>query len=282
MQRRAVAVYVALFLLVGTATGALIATADTPEIAFEDPDHELSQGDTFEVDGQEYTVTDISEVEEESHGEVTTHLVAEIEWEQVVEQSETWSNDSVVTVGDRDWRVVIDGEDPTEFTLREEIDRQAILEDDPNADNETVESDGEEYVIVTDEDGNDELVPVDEYFPAPEERTYAEGDTLEYNDQTVTVDAVTTDGATVVWEAPETSSVEVTEEGEITLGDTDYIGIFPSSDELVLSSDFESYEAQLAEIDQYNEWSSGLWRVLIVSGLSALLVVGAAFIPSRY
>jgi len=285
MQRRAVAVYVALFLVVGAAAGALVATAESPAITFDDPDFELSEGDTFEVDGQTYTVADVTETEEEldEADAVEISRSSVIEWEEVTEQSVTWANESTVELDGDEWRVHIEGEEPTEFALVEQLDRQAILEDDPNAGNETfVDENDEEFVVVTDEAGEERLVPVDEYFAAPERRTYASGDQLTYEDRTVTVDEITASDATLVWEGPETLSVEVEQESEFTLGDTEFIAHFPDGSTLVLSSDIAAYEAQIAAVDRLDQQGEGLWRVLIVSVLAALLVTVAAFVPSRY
>jgi hypothetical protein len=288
MQRRAVAVYVALFVLVAGGAGVLTATADSPEVGFEDPDYELSEGDPIEVDGQEYVVAEISEVEEGGGGGghgggggAETSIVATIERETTVEQSEAWANESTVQVGDREWRVEITGEDPSEFTLVEVLDRQAILENDPQADNETVERDDGEYVVVT-EDGESRLVPVEEYFPAPEEQSYAEGDTFEYGGNTVTVDNVTADQATIVWAGHQTETIEIEEESTVTIAETEFVAHFSDASTLQLSSDIEGYEAQLAQIDQFQQYNSGLTRVLVLALLSSLLLLGAAFIPSRY
>ncbi len=283
MQRRAVAVYVVLFLLVASVAGVLVATAESPELTFEDPDFELSEGDTFEVDGQEYTVADITETEEEDDvGDVEIERSGVIEWEEITDQTEIWENESVVELDEREWEVHIEGENATAFTLVEVLDRQAILEDDPDAANETVESDGEEFVVVTDEDGEQQLVPVDDYFPVPEERSFAEGDEFDYDGQTVTVDSITADEVTLAWTGPETMTMDVAQESEITLGDTDFIAYFPDEATLILSSDFEAYEAQLAEVDRLDQVGEGLWRVLIISVLSSVLLAAAAFIPSRY
>ncbi|WP_281195991.1 hypothetical protein [Halorubrum sp. F4] len=287
MQRRAVAVYVAFFLLVGSATGVIVTTAQTPGISFENPDHELSSGDAFEVDGDEYTVADISESEAGGGGghgggggEAT--VTGTVERERTTEQSESWSNGSTVEVDGGEWTVRIEGDDPDSFTLVEELDRTTILEDDPNADNETYERNGEEQVAVTDENGETRLVPADEYFPAPEERSYAVGDEFEYGDRTVAVDAVSADAATLVWTATETVSIEVEQDSRVTIGDTEFVAHFQDSSTLVLSTDFESYEAQLAEIDRHETNSDGLWRVMIVSLLSSGLFLAMAFMPSRY
>ncbi|MFC7325691.1 hypothetical protein ACFQMF_14030 [Halorubrum rutilum] len=280
------AVYVALFVLIAGGAGVLTATADTPEVGFENPDFEVSQGDTIEVDGEEYVVAEIAEVEEgggggHGGGGASTSIVATIEREMTVEQSEAWANESTVEVGDREWRVTISGEDPSEFTLVEVLDRQAILENDPQADNETVERDDGEYVVVT-EDGESTLVPAGEYFPAPEERSYAAGDAFEYGGNTVTVDDVTAEQAVVFWEATETESIEIEQHSRVTVGETEFIAHFSDASTMQLSSDIEGYEAQVSQIDQFQQYNSGLTRVLVLALLSSLLLLGAAFIPSRY
>jgi transcriptional antiterminator Rof (Rho-off) len=177
--------------------------------------------------------------------------------------------------------VEITGEDPSEFTLVEVPDRQAILEADPQADNETVQRDDGEYVVVT-ENGESRLIPVGEYFPSPEERSYATGDTLEYSSQTATVDNVTADQAVLVWEATETESIEVQDEGIVTLVETDLVAHFADSSTLHLSSDIEGYEAQVSEIEQFEQYNSGLTRVVVLALFSIVLLLSAAFIPSRY
>jgi len=286
MQRRAVAVYVALFVLIAGGAGVLTATADSPEIGFENPDFEVSTGDPVEVGGEEYVVAEITEVEESGGGGHGgggggTSIVGTLERNVTVEQSEAWANESTVQVGDREWRVETEGNDSNSFTLVEVLDRQAILEDDPQADNETVERDDGEYVVVT-EDGESTLVPAEEYFPAPEERSYAAGDSLEYGGNTVTVDEVTADQAVLVWETTETESIEVTQHATVTIGETDFVAHFPDASTMQLSSDMEEYESQVAQIDQFQQYNSGLTRVLVLAFLSSLLLLGAAFIPSRY
>ncbi|MFO8116456.1 MAG: hypothetical protein R6U01_14055 [Halorubrum sp.] len=270
------AVYVALFVLIAGGAGVLTATADSPEIGFENPDFEVSEGDPIEVDGEEYVVAGV-----EGDDGAESSAVATIERNVTAEQSETWANESTVEVGDREWRVMITGEDPNEFTLVEELDRQAILEDDSQADNETVERDDGEYVVVT-EDGESTLVPVEEYFPTPEERSYAEDDAFEYGDNTATVDNVTADQAVLVWEATETESIEIEGEAIVTIGETEFVANFPDASTVQLSSDIEGYEAQVAQIEQFQQYNSGLTRVLVLAFLSSLLLLGAAFIPSRY
>lgn len=283
MQRRAVAVYVALFLVVGGAAGTLVATADSPEVSFEDPEFELSAGETFDHEGQTYTVTEIAEkTEGGDHGPADHFMSGTIEWNATVQQSATWANGSTVSYDGEEWDVVIEGEDPDTVTLRGQIDKTAILQNDSDADNETVTSDGEEYVVVRDEDGNKTLVPAAEYFPEPEEREFAEGDTLEYEGNDATVDNVTASEAVIGWETVETRSVEATEGANVTLGSTTYVAHFEGQDTLVLSDDHEAYQAELAEIDTYERYATGLRRIAGILSMGVLTLIGLAFVPSRY
>ncbi len=279
MQRRAVAVFVALFLAVAGVAGALTATAETPEIALENPEVDASVNDSIDVGGETYVMAAISESENDDG---QTVISGTLEREFTAETSETWANESTVSVDDREWRVEIAGENASEFTLVEVLDRQAILEADDDAENETVTLEDGEYVAVTDENGDRTLVPVDEYFPAPEERSYATGETLEYDGQTVTIDDVTADGAVLVWETTETETVELAQQSTVTIGDTEYVAHFPDASTLRMSTDIEAYEAQVTEIERFNQYNSGLSRVLVLSVLSSIMLAGMAFIPSRY
>ena len=280
MQRRAVAVYVALFVLIAGAAGVLTVTAETPQITFDDPDFDVSAGDQIDANGEAYTVADITESEPDDDGQ--TMITGVLEREESAELSETWENESVIEVDDREWRVEISGDEATAFALVEVLDRQAILEADDTADNETVERDDGEFVAVTDESGETTLVPVDEYFPAPEERSYETGDSLEYGGETVTVDEITADSVVVVWDGVETTTIELEEEERVTLGGSEYIAHFPDASTLTLTTDIDAYEAQAAEIDQFNQYNSGLFRVILLAILSSVLLLGVAFIPTRY
>ena len=279
MQRRAVAVFVALFLAVAGVAGALTATAESPEIALQNPEIDAAENESIDVGGESYVVADISESENDAG---QTVISGTLEREFTAQTSETWANGSTVSVDDREWRVEIAGENVTEFTLVEVIDRQAILQADDDAENETVTLEDGEYVAVTDENGERTLVPVEEYFPAPEERTYATGETLEYDGQTVTVDEVTAGGAVLVWETTETETVEIAQQSTVTIGDTDYVAHFPDASTLQMTTDIESYEAQVTEIERFNQYNSGLTRVIVLSILSSIMLAGMAFIPSRY
>ncbi|MDZ5813350.1 hypothetical protein U4E84_18635, partial [Halorubrum sp. AD140] len=80
----------------------------------------------------------------------------------------------------------------------------------------------------------------------------------------------------------ETETVEVEQQSTLTIGDTDYVAHFPDASTLQMSTDIEGYEAQVSEIERFDQYNSGLSRVLVLSVLSSIMLAGMAFIPSRY
>jgi hypothetical protein len=289
MQRRAVAVYVAFFLIIAAASYTLLATAEEPTITLEDPEYELTENETFTVGGQQYTVTTIEETTEEQGGghggsatEVTV-VTGTIEWtEQNVQMSETWANESTVEIDGTEWTVLFEGENATSFTLQEVQDQQAILENDPNANNETVQSGGQEYVVVQ-SGGGEELVPVNEYFPAPATQTYSVGDQFVYNNQTVTADEIATDGVSVTWTEDQTNTEELSNEGTVELADgNEYLTFLPDSSTVQLTSDMTSYNQQVEAQNQFHDRTSGFRWVTFTSLLFVFSLIAFAFLPSRY
>jgi hypothetical protein len=290
MQRRAAAIYVAFFLVLGAASYSLIATAQAPTVSFENPDYALEEGDSFTIDGQQYTATTVqTEVEESGgggghSGPVTTEIIhsATITWtNESALYTQTWDNGSTVTYDDEEWVVVVpNASDPSSFTLRESIDRAGILANDTNADNETVTRSGEEYVIVT-ENGSSTLVPASDYFPTPAERQVSESGTFDLSGNETRV-AVASDAVTFSWNAPRQNTAEFGDQVNVTLSGQTYLAHFETNTSVVLTQDFESYRAQNAEIDSFNEQKNGLWGVTILSGTTIVFLVGLAFLPSRY
>jgi len=98
----------------------------------------------------------------------------------------------------------------------------------------------------------------------------------------VTVDQVTADQAVMIWETTQTNEIEVEQEATVTLGETDFVANFPDASTLTMSTDIEGYEAQVAQIEQFEQYNSGLTRALVLSLLSVILLLSTTFIPSRY
>lgn len=287
MQRRTVAIYAVFFLLVGVVSYSLIATAEPPAVQFENPEFELTEGEQFDIGDQTYHLTELTREEETGEeGETTIIYDATVEWTvEDVTQEAVWENGTVVDYRFGDYEVIVSEDTPSEFVLREVIDREAILEGDPAASNETVDRDGEEFVVVEGEDGDAELVPADEYFPAPDEVTLTEGDTFRYQEDLASVDEISESGVTVTWTATETRSTSLSQAEETTFGDTEYLAYFTGQGNdlrLQLTTNLDSYNEQLDRIDWYEQRIAGLWSLTFVAAIMVILLIALAFLPSRY
>lgn len=280
MQRRAVAVYVAIFLLLGTASYGLIATAETPGITIENPEYSLQESETISIDGTSYTASTIdTEQEEGSHGGGShTVFVGELTSTEVQAQSDTWATDDVVELGERKWRVTV-----TDGSLRlvERQDRKNILQTDPTVRNETQQIDEQRYVVRPTEDGDPTLINATEYFD-PEERIFAAGDTLEYRGADATVEEIGDDSGTVVWREAVEETHELNHESNMTIGSQEFFVYYPNGDQVYLTTDYASYDRQLQRIGTFNQRVDGLWRVFVLCLVSSGLMTAMAFLPSRY
>ncbi|WP_338741001.1 hypothetical protein [Haloplanus salilacus] len=279
MQRRAVAIYVALFVVLGAASYSLIATASAPTVTFENPDHSLSEGDRITVDDRQYTVSSITA--ETSEGEVTRS--GELSWtNDSARYTQTWEHNATVTYQDEEYRVLVaEGDDPSTFRLQEELNRTAILQEDDTVNDETVTVNGTEYVVREEGDSRT-LIPSSEYFPEPSSTEYGEGDTIQYQGNATTVSSVTGDGATLAWTGSKTNTVGVDHNANVTVNGQTYFAHFPDNSTLVLEADYGAYERQTQEIDRYENHVNGLWGVSIVSFATAVMLLGMAYMPSRY
>lgn len=288
MQRRAAAIYVAFFIVLGAASYSVIATATAPTIGFENPDHRLSQGDQLSVENRQYAVSSISaEVSGGGGGHggggATVTRSGELTWtNETARYTQTWDHNTTVTYQGEDYRVLVaDADDPASFQLVEEINRTAILQEDATVNDQTIMLNGTEYVV-REEGDNRTLIPASEYFPTPASTQYAEGDSLQFQGNTTSVADVTSEGATLAWTAPKTNTVSVGHEANVTLNGQRYFAYFPDNSTLVLESDYNVYQEQVNEIDTYHDHVNGLWGISIVSFATAIMLLGMAYMPSRY
>ena len=271
MQRRAVAVYVALFVLIGVASYTLMVTAEQPQVTVDNPDFQLSSGEEFTVGGQTYTAATI---EEGDDGTVT----GTVEWTVTgVENTDEWAEGDTVTVDEREWTVV--SASSSTVTVEEVIDRTAILESDPAADNTTYSGDDGEFVLV-----DDERVPAEEYFePSIATVTFSQGESIPYDGQQVTIDSIENGSVGLSWTTDESNSQQLEAGDTLTLADNStYTAYFIGSNTLELTSDDEAYAAAVAEQEAFSQRVTGLRWVTFTAGFISMLLIAFAFLPSRY
>jgi hypothetical protein len=290
MQRRATAISVAFFIIVGALSYSLIATANEPTVSFENPEYRLSQGETFTLDGETYNVTTIEASMEGGGGGGhggggPAHLVrsGEIAWtNESSRYTLTWEANQTIDYQDKKYNVSIpNADDPSVVRLREDINETQILQNDPQAEDELVVRNGTQYVAF-EENGNITLVPASEYFPEPGTITFREGETFSFQGNQTTVANVTTQAATLEWTAPRTNAVSVSDLGNVTLSNTTYLASFPNNNTMVLTQNFQSLEEQQQEIHAFETHKQGLWFVFDLCLVATILLLSMAYLPSRY
>lgn len=267
MQRRAAAIYATLFIVLAAGAYGTIGVAQAPSVGIANPDYSLTEGDTVTIGGTEYRVDTVQESS------------AELIWvESGVDFSETWENGSTVTIDETDFTVrTTTSTDPPSATLTE------VQELDENV--TTTEVDDEVFVVVQ-QDGERRLVPRSEYIRQvqgpPATRSFDEGDRVDYQGERTVASSITNESVTLTWTGPQNNTERIQHGDVTTLGGQDYIAHISEGSTLELSRDIDSYQAQVAALAKFNERINGLWGVSIISGLAAILILGLAYLPSRY
>ncbi|MFD1588022.1 hypothetical protein ACFR9U_13630 [Halorientalis brevis] len=286
MQRRAAALYFALFLVIGAGSYAYVtmdsgANAQQPTITLNA--QEYSQNDPITVDGRTYIVSEIS-AENASDAEGT------LTWtNQSAQESATLENGSETTYQNETWQVQIaNTSDVSQFALQENLNVSAILASDDRVDNQTVTRNGQEQVVFT---SNDTLVPLNEYLREPQTVTFSEGQTYNYTTedgtvQPATIDTVTgnvsTPSATLVWETTQENTVQLAEGANVTLADGQTRVVhFPDGETVQLSTNYGAYQEQVEKQDYFDERKKGLWGVSVISFLAAIILLATAYLPVK-
>ncbi|WP_436930143.1 hypothetical protein [Halosimplex halobium] len=171
--------------------------------------------------------------------------------------------------------------DPTEATFVEQRDIGAMVDEDPALYNETITQDGVRKVTFR---ANDTNVPVDEYFPPVERHTIAEGETLTYQGNETTVDAVTNTSVELTRPGQNTVTVGFSEGSNFTVADTQYFAHFPDNSSVYFFETAERYDDYAAEentVESYNDRMNGLWGIAELSLVTAIILIAIAFLPVR-
>lgn len=284
MQRRVAAIYFVFFLLLGASAYSVLAVAEQPAVDIGGESY--GNGSEFSVGGQQYTVlVELEESEGEDHGGGGgASPVGELVYtNESARMTATWENDSVVTYQGEDFRVELDA-DASRVRLVEAFDVSARLQNDSDVFNETTTIDGIEYVTYRENNTN---VRLDEYLPEPRTVTFDVGDTVAYNGETTTLESVDESTATLAWTGPEERSISLEEGGNVTLADgNQYFAHFKTHDEVEVviaqtDQSYDKYQNDIARQDYYHERENGLWGVIILSGIAAVLIISMAYMPVK-
>jgi hypothetical protein len=285
MQRRVAAIYFVFFLVMGASAYSVIALAESPTV--EVPGDTYSQGDSFTVNGQEFTVTNAALEESEGGGHgggggasytgTLTYTNTSYRFTATLE------NNSTVTYQNDSYRVLANNESGS-VTLRQEFNVSGILADDPAVFNSTTTIEGERYVTYRENNTNQLL---SEYLPAPDSQEFATGDSLQYQGNETTVASVSASEVTLEWRGENTLTRELTEGSNVSLAGTQYFPHFSGEGDNVQVTIAESQEAypvyqnELDRQDYFHERMNGLWGIVILAGVVAALIVGLAMMPVK-
>jgi len=292
MQRRAAALYFALFLVIGAGSYAYVTTAvdaQEPTISLDSAEN-YSQGEILTIGGRTYVVSGIeSQNETTGSGTLTwtnSSARATVELENGSTYDGTWANASADSYRGSNWDVHIENtSDVSAFTLREQQNASQILANSSEVEDEPVDYQGESRVVYT----NGSIGPtVEEYIGGPTTYTFEEGDTFAYNEsvQNTTVEAVTgnvsTPSATLAWTTSAENTIDLEQGGNVTLADDQQrVAYFPDNETLQLSTNVSSYQSQVDQRQYFQERKAGIWGVSIVSFMAAIILLGAAYLPVK-
>jgi len=194
------------------------------------------------------------------------------------------SGDSATVVWGNSYLLTIDVENvtnPTEATLVEQRDLEQAATLDPALYNEINTVNGTQVVTYR---ANETNVPVSEYFDPVERYTFEEGDTLAYQGNETTVDAVTNETVVLTWPGTIVETVGLSEGENTTIQGTQYFAHFPDDSSVrILPTDerYSDYKASLDRAEDYDERVIGFWGIVDLSIVAAIVLVATALLPVR-
>lgn len=292
MQRRVAFVYLAFFLVMGASAYSVIVVADAPEVSVEG--RTLEEGSTFQVDGREYTVTnlELSGGESEGEGEGGHGGGGGASYAGTLEYTndsavftETLAHNTTVEYRNGTYLVEIPNEsDPGRFRLHEQLDPSAIVANDSDVEDAVYTAeDGTEFVRYE----NGTTQPLAAYLPEPRTVEFATGDTVAYQGRNTTVADVTREAVTLRYVDSRTVEFSLEQGGNVTLSGTRYFANFHGTGDDVrvtlapAADQYDDYQRQVARSDYFDERMNGLWGVVILSGLAGAFIVSLALLPRK-
>lgn len=276
--------YFVFFLVTAAGAYAVLATAQAPTVDVQG--QTLNQGDTIRVGGQQYTVTELSAQTQTDHGTTTTTFSGTVKFtNESFRHTTKLKNGSNVSFRNGTYRVLIpNGSNVSQFTVRQQFNVSQRLRQDPRVENQTLQGDnGTTYVRFK----NGTTQPLDEYLPEPNTANFSVGDTFPFKGNRTNVTEVTPEAVTLTFTAPKTQTAELTEGGNVTLGGQEYFAHFEGSQQnprVVLAptdAQYANYNNQLQQQEYFHERENGLWGVIILSALTAIIITALAYMPVK-
>jgi hypothetical protein len=135
---------------------------------------------------------------------------------------------------------------------------------------------------------------------AEADNVYQAGDEFTVGDRTYTVASIeasessggghgggggTTYEAVIEWNNESmngTQSASVGQHGNVTLSGETFFAHFDSGEEVVISSDFQTLRQYNTETERFEDHTNGLWGATILTGITAIVLTGMGYMPSRY
>lgn len=280
MQRRVAAVYFLLFVVIGAgAFGFIQVGMSQPTVDVAAP--VLAENETLTVDGRTYTVSSVGT----GGGESPT---GELVWtNESAVSTATLANGSTTQYRGQEYRVAIENASGVDsFRLVAVQNASALLAADPAVEDEPITQGGVDYVIYAD---NQTRGPrVEAYLPEPETVAFEVDDSIRYRTDsgnvTAAVSSVTPGAATLSWTEATTNTIELEEGTNVTLNGVDHFAHFPDAggvQVLRVDQHYGEYRTDLAKIDYFQERRNGVWGVVILSVLAAIVLLSTAYLPVK-
>jgi hypothetical protein len=350
MQRRAVAIYLVFFAILGAAAYGLILTTSGPSVSVDGPTYENGADVTFgdrtydlSVSGGsgELSWTNESAVFRTTLDNGSTVPPTAVTWEgQTARQEATFDAGSTVAYNGSQYEVSTNGSaetmtltnpvnpadnttveagstftyqgfdatvtavsgdsatvvwgypyllltetenvtNPTEATLVEQRDLEQAATIDPAIYDEINTVNGTQVVTYR---ANETNVPVMEYFDPVERYTFAEGDTLAYQGNETTVDAVNSESVVLTRPGTTVETIGLSEGENTTIQGTQYFAHYPDESSvriLPTGERYSDYKASVDRVEDYDERVIGFWGIVDLSIVAVIVLVATALLPVR-
>lgn len=196
--------------------------------------------------------------------------------------SETLADGQEVLFRDEYTTFIEDDENASSLTLTRQRNLTHILIADQRVENETLTRGDTEYVRYD----NGDTQALDDYLVEPYSKSFVVNDSFYYisENTTVEVSSFAAAASTVSWSNPANQTVGLDPGANVTLNGQQYFAHFKSNSSVqILPSDqyYNEYQSDQADIQAYDQRINGLWGIVLLSLLSSIILVAAAYLPNK-